>query len=64
MGDTIDYYVPKAVVGDQYNICKGNVITILPIESLQVMTDIHSYINGLVPITYGQPIQRRQMVFV
>jgi hypothetical protein len=57
VGDTIEYYVPKAVVGDQYNICKGNVTTILPSESLEVMTDIHLYIDGLVPITYGGPIQ-------
>ncbi len=56
MGNTIEYYAPAAVVGDQYNICKGNVTTILPNESLQVMTDINLYIDGLVPITYGQPI--------
>ncbi len=31
--------------------------TILPNESLQVMTDICLYIEGLVPITYGQPIR-------
>jgi hypothetical protein len=46
-----------AVVGDQYNICKGNVTTILPSESLKVMTDVHLYVDGLVPITYGRPIQ-------
>ncbi len=57
MGDTIEYYAPEAVVGDQYNICKGNVTTILPNESLQVMTDVHLYIDGLVPIAYGLPIQ-------
>ncbi len=44
-------------MGDQYNICKGNVTTILPSESLEVMTDIHLYIDGLVPMTYGTPIQ-------
>ncbi len=57
VGDTIEYYAPKAVVGDQYNICKGNVTNILPNESLQVMTAIHFNVDGLVPITYGQPIQ-------
>jgi hypothetical protein len=56
VGDTIEYYAPKAGVGDQYNICKGNVTTILPSESLEVMTDIHLYVDGLVPITYGRPI--------
>ncbi len=44
-------------MGDQYNICKGNVTTVLPIESLEVMTDIHLYVDRLVPITYGRPIQ-------
>jgi hypothetical protein len=39
------------------NICKGNVTTILPNESLQVMTDVHLYVDGLVPITDGRPIQ-------
>jgi hypothetical protein len=57
VGDTIEYYAPEAVVGDQYNICKGNVTTILPNESLQVIADIHFYVDGLVPITYGRPIQ-------
>ncbi len=33
VGDTIEYYAAKAVVGDQYNICKGNVKTILPSKS-------------------------------
>jgi hypothetical protein len=50
-GDTIEYYAPEAVVGDQYNICKGNVTTILPNESLQVMTDIYLYVDRLVTIT-------------
>jgi hypothetical protein len=44
-------------VGDPYNICKGNVTSILPSESLEVMTDIHLFVDGLVPITYGRPIQ-------
>jgi hypothetical protein len=44
-------------VGDQYNICKGNVTTILPSESLEVMTDVHLYVDDLVPITYGRPIR-------
>ncbi len=56
MGDTIDYYAPEALVGDQYNTCKGNVTTNLPSEYLEVMTDIHLFVDGLVPITYGQPI--------
>ena len=56
VGNTIEYYAPEAVVGDPFNICKGMVTTILPNESLQVMTDVHSYINGLIPITYGRPI--------
>ncbi len=56
VGDTIDYYAPNDVVGDQYNICKGNVATILPNESLQVMKDVHLYVDGFVPITYRQPI--------
>jgi hypothetical protein len=56
VGDTIEYYAPEAVVGDQYNICKGNVTTILPSESLEVMTCTHLYVDGLVPITYGRPI--------
>ncbi len=43
-------------MGDQYNIFKGDVTTILPSESLEVMTDIHLYVDGLVPITYGRPI--------
>jgi hypothetical protein len=57
VGDTIEYYVPEAVAGDHLNICKGMVTTILPNESLQVMADVHFYINGLIPITYGRPIQ-------
>jgi hypothetical protein len=57
MGNTIEYYVHEAVVGDQYKFGKGNVTTILPNESIQVMTDVHLFIDGLVPITYGRPIQ-------
>jgi hypothetical protein len=56
VGDTIEYYAPEAGVGDQYNNCKGNVTTILPSESLEVMKDIHLYDDGLVPITYKRPI--------
>jgi hypothetical protein len=57
VGDTIDYYAPESVVGDHFNICKGTVSTILPNDSLQEMTDVHFYIDGLIPITYGRPIQ-------
>ncbi len=56
VGNIIEYYAPEAVVGDHYNICKGMVATILPNESLQVMTDVHFYIDGLIPITYWYPI--------
>ncbi len=42
---------------DQYNICKGNVTTSSFSESLEVMTDIHIYVDGLVHITYGKPIR-------
>ncbi len=56
VGDTIEYHAPEAVVGDHFNICKGMVTTILPNDSLQVMTDVHFYIDGLIPITYGRPI--------
>jgi hypothetical protein len=56
VADTIEYYVPESVVGDHFNICKGTVSTILPNDSLQEMTDIHFYIDGLIPITYGRPI--------
>ncbi len=30
--------------------------TILPNDSLHVITDVHFYIDGLIPITYGGPI--------
>jgi hypothetical protein len=54
VGDTIEYYAPQSVVGgDHFNICKGMVSTILPNNSLQEMTDVHFYIDGLIPITYG-----------
>ncbi len=56
MGNTIEYYAPEAVVGNLFNICQGVMTTILPNDSLQVMTDVHFYIDGLIPITYGQPI--------
>ncbi len=56
MGDTIEYYAPEAVIGDHFNICQGILTTILPNDSLQVMTDMHFYFDGLIPITYGQPI--------
>jgi hypothetical protein len=55
--DTIEYYAPESVVGDDFNICKGTVSTNLPNDSLQEITDVHFYIDGLIPITYGQPIQ-------
>ncbi len=57
VGDTIEYYAPESVVDDHFNICKGTMSTILPNDSLQEMTDMHFYIDGLIPITYGQPIQ-------
>ncbi len=53
VGNTIEYYVPESVVGDPFNICKGTVSTILPNNSLQEMTEVHLYIDGLIPITYG-----------
>jgi hypothetical protein len=53
VGDTIEYYAPEAAVGDPLNICKGSVSTILPNDSLQEMTDVHFYIDGLITITYG-----------
>ena len=56
VGNTIEYYAPESVVGDHFSICKGTVSTILPNDSLQEMTDVHFYIDGLIPITYGQPI--------
>ncbi len=55
--NTIEYYAPESVVGDHFNICKGTVSTVLSNDSLQEMTDVHFYIDGLIPITYGQPIQ-------
>ncbi len=55
--NTVEFYVPEAVVGDHFNICKGMVTTISPIDSLQAMTDVHFYFDGLIiPMTYGQPI--------
>jgi hypothetical protein len=57
VGNTIEYYALESVVGDHFNICKGTVSTILLNDSLQEMTDVHFYIDGLIPITYGQPIQ-------
>jgi hypothetical protein len=56
VGNTVEYYTPEAVVGEHFKICKSMVTTILPNFSLQVMTDVHFYIDGLIPITYGQPI--------
>ena len=49
VGDTIEYYAPESVVGDHFNICKGMVSAILPNDSLQEMTDVHFYIDGLIP---------------
>ncbi len=57
VGNTIEYYAPKSVVGDDFNICKDAVSTILPNDSSQEMTDVHFYIDGLIPIIYGQPIR-------
>ncbi len=56
VGDTVEYYVPESVVGDHFNICKSTVSTILPRDSLQEMTDVHAYVDGMIPITYGRPI--------
>ncbi len=56
VGDTIEYYAPESVVGDHFNICKGTVSTILRRDSLQEMTDVHVYVDGMIPITYGRPI--------
>ena len=44
-------------MGHPYNICKVNVTSILHYEYLEVMIDIHLFVDGLVPITYGRPIQ-------
>ncbi len=55
VGDTVEYYAPGSVVGDNFNICKGTVSTIFPRDSLQVMTDEHIYVDEMIPITYGQP---------
>jgi hypothetical protein len=52
VGNTVEYYAPESVVGDHFNICKGTVSTILR-DSLQEMTDVHVYIDGMIPITYG-----------
>jgi hypothetical protein len=57
VGDTVEYYVLNSVVSDHFNICKGTVSTIVPRDSLQVMTDVHVYVDGMIPITYGQSIQ-------
>jgi hypothetical protein len=56
VGNTIEYYAPESVVGDRFNINKGTVSTILPNDSLHEMTDMHFYIDRLIPITYGRPI--------
>ncbi len=56
MGHTVEYYAPEAVVGDLFNIFQGIMTTILPNESLQVIADVHFYVDGLIPITYGGPI--------
>ncbi len=57
VGDTVEYYATESVVGDHYNICKGTVSTVLPRDSLQEMTDVHVYVDGMIPITYGGPIR-------
>ncbi len=56
VGDTVEYHVPESVVGDHFNICKGTVSTISPHDTLQEMTDVHVYVDGVIPITYGPPI--------
>ncbi len=53
VGDTIEYFAPESISGYHFNICKGMVSTILPSDSLQEMTDVHFYIDRLIPITYG-----------
>ena len=57
VGDTIEYYATESVVGDHFNICKGNVSTILRHDSLQEMTDVHVYVAGMIPMTSGRPIR-------
>ncbi len=57
VGDSVEYYAPESVVGDHFNICKGTVSTILTRDSLQEMTDVHVYVDGMIPIIYWQPIQ-------
>ncbi len=57
VGVTIEYYAPESVVGDHFNICKGTVSTILRRDSLQEMTDVHVYVDGMIPTTYGWPIR-------
>ena len=47
-------------MGDPYNICKGIVATIWPSNNLEVMMDIHFIVDGLVPNTYGRPIQFKE----
>ncbi len=56
VGDTIEYYAPEALVDNLFNIYQGIMTTILPNDFLQVMTDMHFHIDGLIPITYEQPI--------
>jgi hypothetical protein len=56
VGDTVEYYAPGSVVCDHFNICESTVSTIFPCDSLQVMTDVHVYVDGMTPIIYGQPI--------
>ncbi len=44
-------------MGNLYINSKGILTTILPSDNFKVMTDIHFIVDGLVPITYGRPIQ-------
>ncbi len=52
VGDTVEYYASGSDVGDHFHICKGTVSTIFPCDSLQVMTDLHVYVDEMIPITY------------
>ncbi len=59
VGNTIEYHASEAVVGDHLNICKGMVTTILPNDSLEVMTDLHFY-DGFIPILMDNPFDLKE----
>jgi hypothetical protein len=60
VGNTIEYYAPEAVVGNLFNICQGVTTTILPNDSFQKMTDVHFYIDGLIPIFMDDPFNLKK----